>query len=156
MFIVRVALLIVSTTGMNERNNTISIIVSVPLYDCFGSQDINLKRGQDILTAAQAVVNGINNDSSILSKHHLQLLLFDSCEDEYEIIQQFVNITYYQSSHNARGLTGFLATKLSHCCCPWLESTRLPRLYHLKSLSIEILEKVSLLRIHQLLWPMYY
>ena len=125
MFVVKViALFIASATGMNEQKNSISIIVSVPLYDCIGSQDINSKRGQEILTAAQAAVNGINNDSSILSKYDLQLLLFNSCKEEYETIQQFMNITYYLSSHNARGLTGFFSHEAISLLLPLVKHQR--------------------------------
>ena len=96
---------VVSTTETHEQNS-ISLIVSAPLHDCIRSRD---KQGQEILTAAQAAVDRINNDSSILPNHDLQLVLFDSCKDKKEIIEQFVNITYYQPSQNFRGLTGFFS-----------------------------------------------
>ena len=64
-----------------------------------------------ILPGTCIAVNGINNDSSILSKYRLQLIVVDSGRDEYEVLQQVVNITYHQISLNAVGITGFLSPK---------------------------------------------
>ena len=118
-------LFIVLTTGINEPNYNSSLIVSVPLGDCIGSQYINLKRGEEILIAAQAAVNGVNNDSSILSSHDLQLIPFDSCEDKNEIIQQLLAVTYYESSQSILGLTGFFSHKTVSLLLPLVRQKRI-------------------------------
>lgn len=98
---------VVSTIGVN---NNVFLIISAPLNDSIGS-DNTLSRRWEILSAAQAAVNGINNDSSILPNRHLQMIQLDSYNDEIEMIQQFVTITYHQSSQNVQGLTGFFSHK---------------------------------------------
>ena len=96
----------VSTTKVN---NNVSLIVSAPLNDSAKSGDTR-EWPWEILSAAQAAVDGINNDSSILPNYDLRLIPLDSCtEDENEIVQQFVNISYYQPSKNIQGLTGFFS-----------------------------------------------
>ena len=93
--------------SMTDVNNSVFLIVSAPLNDSIGPDNT---RGWEILSAAQAAANGINNDSSILPNRNLQLIPFDSY-DEIEMIQQFVAITYHQSSQNVQGLTGFFSNK---------------------------------------------
>ena len=119
-----IKLLVVSTTGIQQEVND-SLIVSIPPNDCIGSQDTNLNEEHDILTAAQAAVNGINNDSSILSNHDLQLIVLDGCKDENEILQQFVNATYYQLPQSVRGLTGFFSHKAISLLLPLITHKRI-------------------------------
>lgn len=92
------------STGAQKSNNT-SIIISAPL-SCIGSQG---EGRQEILSAAQAAVNVINDKSNILPNYDLQLILFDSCKDENELIQQVLAVTYYEPSRSVRGLTGFFS-----------------------------------------------
>ena len=127
MFIVTVIKLLVVSSGMNELNN-ITLIVSVPFNDCITiSQDINLNKGlsQEILSAAQVAVDGINNDSSILPDSHLQLILLDSCKHKNEILQQFVEITYYQSPQIVHGITGFFSLEAVSLLLPLVKHKRI-------------------------------
>ena len=118
-------LFIVLTTGIIEPNKSFSLIVSVPLNECIGSRDMNLKRGEEILTAAQAAVNGVNNDSNILPNYDLQLIPIDSCKDENEILQQLLALTYYESSQGVRGLTGFFSNKSVSQLLPLVRQKRI-------------------------------
>ena len=118
---------IVLTTGISEPNiNNFSLIISIPLSDCIGSRDMNLKRGEDILSAAQVAVNAVNNDSSsFLLNYDLQLIPFDSCKDENKILQQFLAVAYYQSFQSVQGLTGFFSHKAVSLLLPMVRQKRI-------------------------------
>ena len=102
-------LAVATALGLTKTNN-ISLIISLPLHYIRGP-DADWKRGLEILPGAHVAVNGINEDSSILSEHNLQLITVDSGGNENEILQQFVDFTFHQSPLNIVGISGFLSPK---------------------------------------------
>ena len=72
-----ISLLTLAVTSTLGITSNISLIISLPLCYTRGS-DTSWKRGLEILPGAYVAVNGINNDSSILSEQSLQLIVVDS------------------------------------------------------------------------------
>ena len=92
-----------------DSNISILITLPDPLHPTSGPR-LRWERGFEILPGALQAVDDINNDSYFLSGHSLKLLVVDSGRDEYEIIQHFVNLTFYQEV-NIVGLGGILYSK---------------------------------------------
>ena len=92
-----------------DSNISILITLPDPLHPTSGPR-LRWERGFEILPGALRAVEDINNDSYFLSGHSLKLLVVDSGRDEYEIIQHFVNLTFYQKV-NIVGLGGILYSK---------------------------------------------
>ena len=90
-------------------DSNISILITLPLHPTSGPR-LSWERGLEILPGALQAVDDINNDSYFLSGHSLKLLVVDSGRDEYEIIQHFFNLTFYQEI-NIVGLGGILYSK---------------------------------------------
>ena len=91
-------------------NYSIYIIVPFPVKYIGGSVTA-WKRGLEILTGAHVAVNDINNDSSILSNYNLKVIVVDSGVDEYKVLEQTINLFFYQLSVNIVGISGFLSPK---------------------------------------------
>ena len=100
------------------RASNISMLVSLSLHQPSGPRT-RWERGFEILPGALLAVNDINNDSTILCGHKLQLITVDSGRDGIEIVQQFVNLTFHQM-HATRivGVTGILDPKLASILMP--------------------------------------
>ena len=96
------------TLQVTVDSNT-TILIALPLHPT-NEPRLSWERGLEILPGALQAVDDINNDSYFLSGHSLKLLVVDSGRDEYEIIQHFVNLTFYQEV-NIVGLGGILYSK---------------------------------------------
>ena len=91
---------------INARN--ISLIISLPLH---GEPQTSRGRGFEILPGALVAVSGINENSSVLPGHNLEVIVIDSSRHEYEVVQQFIDVTFHEMKRNIVGLCGFLSPK---------------------------------------------
>ena len=70
-------ILVIASLGATELMKNISFIISLPLHTSHGSET-SRNVGLEILPGADIAVNGINEDSAILSNYTLQQILIDS------------------------------------------------------------------------------
>ena len=102
---VSILLALMSALVVTAASN-ISILLSLPLHQ-ISEPRMSWERGFEILPGALLAVNDINNDSTILPGHNLQLII----KNETEIVQQFVNLTFHQTHSNIVGIGGILHPK---------------------------------------------
>ena len=93
--------------GMSEKTN-IAVIVSLPHH---------LIPALETLAGASIAVEEINTNSGILSEHNLQMIVVDGVKDN-DILQEFINLTYYQSSKQVVAVCGFLSPKIVSILSP--------------------------------------
>lgn len=105
----------------------ISILISLPLHPTSGPS-LSWERGYEILPGALQAVNDINNDSTILPGHNLRPIVIDSPQsDDIEIVQQFVNLTFYHSDlrlNDIFGVTGVLIPRAVSILMPLVRRER--------------------------------
>ena len=88
--------------------SNISLLISLPLHQASGPRT-SWERGLEILPGALQAVNDINNDSTILPGHNLQLII----KDDTEIVQHFIDLVFHQSEIRLDivGVSGILDPK---------------------------------------------
>ena len=113
-------LLVTAALGSTELMKTVSFIISLPLHISRGS-DTSRDMGLEILPGADVAVNGVNEDSTILSNYTLQQIFLDSGRDKVEILQQFVDLLFHQPHHNVVGITRFLSPRIISILLPLVQ-----------------------------------
>ena len=93
--------------GTSEKVD-MSVIVSLPHH---------LITAFETLAGASIAIEEINTNSGILSEHNLQMIVFDEVKDK-DVVQEFVNLTYYQSSKQVMAVCGFLSPKIVSILSP--------------------------------------
>ena len=106
--------------------SNISMLISLPLHPTSGPR-VSWERGLEILPGALLAVNDINNDSTLLPGHTLKPVVINSPEsDDIEIVQQFVNLTFYHLYLNdIVGVTGVLSPKAASILVPLVRHERM-------------------------------
>ena len=87
--------------GTSEKVD-MSVIVSLPHH---------LIPGLETLAGASIAIEEINTNSGILSEQNLQMIVFDGVKDK-DVLQEFINLTFYQSSKQVVAVCGFLSPKI--------------------------------------------
>ena len=105
--------LTVTTTEIADMKN-ISLVVSLPLH-LIGRPD---SMGLEMLAGAHVAINGINANPNILSMYNLKLIVLDSSKDENVILQQLIDLTFYQTSKKIVGISGLLSSKAIELLSP--------------------------------------
>ena len=108
-FVIIILLTLILAPCATKASN-ISILVSLPLYQISGPKT-SWERGFEILPGAHLAVSAINNDSTILRGHNLQIVVADSGRDENDILQKFVNLIFHQIHKKIVGVSGILEPK---------------------------------------------
>ena len=100
--------MIISAMQMAAKasNMSVSLLIALPLHPTSGPR-LSWERGLEILPGALQAVDDINNVSFILSGHTLKLTVVDSGRDQFEILQQFFNVTFHQQI-DIVGVSGIL------------------------------------------------
>ena len=93
--------------GMSEKRN-ISVIISLPRHPI---------PGLETLAGAHIAIEEINTNSGILSECNLQMIVFDGVKDR-DILQQFIELAFYQSSKQVVATCGFLSPKIVSILSP--------------------------------------
>ena len=105
------------TQGLATASN-VSLLISLPLCQTSGPRT-SWERGLEILPGALQAVNDINNDSTILPGHNLQLII----KDDTDIVQHFIDLVFHHSEiHlNVAGISGILDPKALSILLPLVQ-----------------------------------
>ena len=103
---------IAATTLRISGKKEISVLVSLPR----SGQDKNTNL--ETLAGARVAVKEVNGDSRILLEHNLRMIVLNGVEDENEILRQFINITFHESSKQVMAVCGFLSPKIVSILSP--------------------------------------
>lgn len=118
-FFVLLTIMSVLQTTTNASN--MSLLIALPLHQASGPRT-SWERGFEILPGARLAVKDINNESVLLPEHTLKLIVVDSGRDEFEIVRQFVNLTFY-GQVNFIGVGGILDPKAISILLPLVKHT---------------------------------
>ena len=113
-----ITLACVSMLQMAKADN-ISLLISLPLHqDIVSVPHKGWERGLEILPGALIAVDNINNNSSVLPGHYLQLIFMEHSCHEYEVLQQFFHYTFHNTHVNVVGVSGFLSHRATAILWP--------------------------------------
>ena len=102
--------------------SNISILITLPLHPISGPRT-NWERGLEILPGVLLAVSDVNNDSTILPGHNLQLIV----KDNAEIVQHLIDFAFHQSEMplNIVGVSGIIDPKALSMLLPLVEHKRI-------------------------------
>ena len=112
-----------SVNAINDnKSQNVSLLIALTLYQNSGPRT-NWERGFEMLPGALQAVSDINNDSVLLPGHTLKLIAVDGGRNEFKIVQQFINLTFYRQV-NIVGIGGILDPKVVSILLPLVEHKR--------------------------------
>ena len=94
------------SASLVTQASNISILISLPLHQISGPRT-SWERSLEILPGALLAVNDVNNDSTLIPGHNLQLII----KDDTEIVQHFIDTAFHQKHLNIVGVGGILDPK---------------------------------------------
>ena len=104
-----IILIVKTALRMTGASRNISVLVSLPLHHHPSRPRLSWERGLEILPGAVQAMRDINNDSTILRGYNLQLFVVDNGrDDEIEIVQKFVNLTFLNHQAHAASIVGVI------------------------------------------------
>ena len=104
VFLFLLTVSVAAILGMCKKTN-ITVIVSLPHHPI---------PGLEALAGAHIAIKEINTNSGILSEHNVQMIVFK----DKDVLQEFINLTFYQSSEQVVAVCGFLSPKIVSILSP--------------------------------------